>query len=270
MSLSAPEVSVVITTKNRPALLPRAVHSVLAQTFGDLELIVVDDGSDLPVTLAGDDPRARVIRNGSSVGLSEARNTGFRAARGCFFCMLDDDDWYLPDKIERQLAFLREHPEIDLVFSRVVVRDAAGEERRYLLPEHQHTPEINLMAFNVIHPASVLFRRQVFERIPFEPRIRKYEDTLFFNLVCFHFRTAYLPLDVAVWMQDGRPDQLTRVFFERNFVNFRIVCHGLERILEEHPEARRKYYSRLAFQAARCGRAGAVFSALTRAFAGSG
>jgi hypothetical protein len=55
-------------------------------------------------------------------------------------------------------------------------------------------------------------------------------------------------------MQDGRPDQLTRVIYDRNFINFRLVCEGLHDILSRFPAARRKYYARLAFQALRCGR----------------
>jgi glycosyltransferase involved in cell wall biosynthesis len=266
MAETTPLISVVITTKNRIMLLPRSVRSVLEQTWPALELIVVDDGSDVPATLGTDDPRARIIRHSVSRGLCEARNTGFRAATGGLFCMLDDDDWYLPDKLERQLNYLREHPEIDLVFSRVIVRDAAGKDRYYLPADHVHTPEINLCAFNVIHPSSVLFRREVFDKVQFEPRIVKYEDTLFFNRVCFAFRTAWLPIDVAVWMQDGRPDQLSRVFYTRNFKNFRIVCEGLDDILLSCPAALRQYYSRLAFQAARCGRIGASVKAAATAY----
>ena len=128
-----------------------------------------------------------------------------------------------------------------------------------------HTPEINLLAFNVIHPSSVLMRRAVFDRIQFEPTIRKYEDTLFLKRVCLSFATAYLPMDAAVWMQDGRPDQLTRRFFDRNYLNFKIVCEGLSDILARHTAARRLYYRRLAYQALRCGRIAGLIQALSRA-----
>lgn len=261
-----PLVSVVITTKNRIDLLPRSVRSVLEQTWPALELIVVDDGSEIPAVLPGNDPRARLVRHDVSKGLCEARNLGFRLARGQFFCMLDDDDWYLPDKLENQVHYLMENPGIDLVFSRVRVRDAAGVERYYLSADHVHTPRINLMAYNVIHPSSALFRREVFDKVQFEPRIGKYEDTLFFNRLCYTVSTAFLSADVSVWMQDGRPDQLTRVLYDRNFVAFRLVCEGLRDILRTCPSARRKYYGRLAFQAMRCGRVFAAIQAAGNAF----
>lgn len=260
-----PLISVVITTKNRHNLLPRSIRSVLDQTWRSLELIVVDDGSDVPAVIPTDDPRVRLIRHETSQGLCNSRNDGFRSAKGDFFCMLDDDDWYLPTKLEQQLKYLQEHPEIDLVFSRVIVRDAEGHDRYFLPENHVHSPEINLDAYNVIHPSSVLFRRKVFDAVQFEPRIKKYEDTLFFNRICFTFATAFLSIDVAVWMQDGRPDQLTRVFYDRNYAAFRIVCEQLDDILRQHPAARRRYYGRLAFQAARCGRLGGFLSAATRA-----
>ncbi len=247
-------VSVVITTKNRASLLPRAVRSVLDQTYPHLELIVVDDGSDVPVVLPDGDPRARLIRNEVSKGVSESRNAGFRASRGQLLCMLDDDDWYLSGKLEQQANYLREHAEVDLVFSRVCIEDETGARREFLPVDHVHSPEINLFAFNVIHPSSALFRRKVFDRVQFDPRLRKYEDMLFFNRVCFTFQTAFLSADVAIWMQDGRPDQLSRVDYAKNLSNFRIVCQELGDVLKSNPAARRRYFGRLAVQAVRCRR----------------
>lgn len=258
-------VSVVITTKNRQHLLPRAIESVLTQSDPDVEVIVVDDGSDQPATYNGESEKLTIIRNEQSVGVSAARNIGFRAAKGDYFALLDDDDFYFPDKIKRQREYLESHPDIALVFSRVVVQDAAGNRRCYLAENHVHTTEINLEAFNVIHPASVLFRRFVFDHIQFDHALKKYEDTLFFNQVCLEFQTAYLPMDAAVWMQDGRPDQLTRVFYKRNYDNFRIVCSRLAGYLTTRPRSRRRYYGRLAIQALRCGYLGATAHSLLRA-----
>jgi glycosyltransferase involved in cell wall biosynthesis len=255
-------ISTVITTKNRHHLVSRAIESVLAQDYPAIEVIVVDDGSDSPVRLAVKDPRVRLIRNERSVGLSAARNIGFRAAGGEYLSMLDDDDYYLPGKLSTQAAFLNERREVDLVFSRVVVKNGTGEERCYLGKDHVHSPLINALAFNLIHPSSVLFRRRVFEQIQFDEHLVKYEDTLFFNRVCFTFHTAYLPGDVSVWMQDGRPDQLTRVFFRRNYRNFSLVCEGLKDILNANPDLKRRYCGRVAYQALRCLRFDGMISAL--------
>lgn len=257
-------ISVVITTKNRPNLLPRSIDSVLAQTHKDLEVIIVDDGSEIPADYRGTDCRVRLIRNEKSVGPSLARNIGLRAARGDFFAILDDDDFYFPDKLERQLTFLNENPDIALVFSRVVVQDARGNRSYYLPENHVHSREVNLRSFNLIHTAAVLFRRSVFDSIQFENTLQKYVDMLFFNQVCVAFQTAYLSMDAAVWMQDGRPDQLTRVIFKRNFDNFRIVCEKLAGEIDQSRDLRRLYYGRLAWQAARCGYLIEAFKRLAR------
>jgi glycosyltransferase involved in cell wall biosynthesis len=89
--MTAPAVSVIVPTRDRPALLPTAVESVLEQSLGDVEVIVVDDGSREPARLPAD-PRLRVVRFPSSRGLAAALNAGAREARGRWLGHVDDDD----------------------------------------------------------------------------------------------------------------------------------------------------------------------------------
>jgi glycosyltransferase involved in cell wall biosynthesis len=102
-----PKVSIILPTYNRADTILRAIRSVLAQTFADWELIVVDDGSedDTPAILAGLDPRITVIRQ-ENRGFTEARNTALRAARGAYCAFLDSDDEFLPHHLELCTAFL--------------------------------------------------------------------------------------------------------------------------------------------------------------------
>jgi glycosyltransferase involved in cell wall biosynthesis len=100
-------ITVVIPTRGRADLVVRAVQSALSQTYTDMEVIVVVDGPDLATSealevLAG--PRLRVIALTENVGGSEARNIGVRAARGSWIALLDDDDQWLPEKLERQMV----------------------------------------------------------------------------------------------------------------------------------------------------------------------
>ena len=106
-------VSVVIPTYNRAETLPRAIDSALAQTMGDLEVIVVDDGStdDTDSVLADyedRDPRVRPVVHDTNRGANAARNTGIERARGEYVAFLDSDDEWHPAKLERQLAALEE------------------------------------------------------------------------------------------------------------------------------------------------------------------
>jgi glycosyltransferase involved in cell wall biosynthesis len=100
-------VSVVMPTRNRAVLLPRAIDSVFAQTHRALELIVVNDAStdDTRAVLARyDDPRLRVIHRDANSGAAAARNAAIAVARGELIAFLDDDDFWLVQKLEKQVA----------------------------------------------------------------------------------------------------------------------------------------------------------------------
>jgi glycosyltransferase involved in cell wall biosynthesis/SAM-dependent methyltransferase len=112
------KVSIIIPTYNRNHFLCEAINSVLNQTFKDYEIIVVDDGST-------DNTREVLERYGSRIqyiyqknsGRAQARNAGIRMAKAEYIAFLDDDDIWLPNKLEKQIAFLDAHPDIGLVHS---------------------------------------------------------------------------------------------------------------------------------------------------------
>ena len=116
-----PKVSAIITTYNRAALLSRAVQSVLAQTYEDFELIIVDDCStdDTPdVMRTFVDSRIRVVRHADNMGQSAAINTGIRLARGEYIAFLDDDDEWVETKLSRQVRALdASDPRVGLVYT---------------------------------------------------------------------------------------------------------------------------------------------------------
>ena len=128
--MSAPAVSVVIPTFDRAELVLRAIESVLAQTYRDFEVVVVDDGStdDTRHVLDALGPPVRVVRHEVNRGRSAARNTGIRAARGRFIGFLDADDIWLPEKLERQVPLLEAGA--DVVHSLVYVAAEDGTIQR--------------------------------------------------------------------------------------------------------------------------------------------
>jgi len=110
-SLQLPLVSAVIPTRNRPELVCRAVRSVLQQTYAQIEAVVVIDGPDAATVDALEallDARVRIVALQENVGGSEARNVGVRHASGEWIALLDDDDEWLPEKIERQIKAIAE------------------------------------------------------------------------------------------------------------------------------------------------------------------
>jgi glycosyltransferase involved in cell wall biosynthesis len=111
-------ISVVIPTYNRPDLLQQTLESVLAQTYKDLQIIVVDDGSTAETGELLDkfSPRVQSIRLGRS-GISTARNTGIDAAQGEFIAFVDHDDLWEPHKIEKHVEFASAHPELAMTYT---------------------------------------------------------------------------------------------------------------------------------------------------------
>lgn len=165
-----PLVSVMIPTHNRAGLVTRAIDSALAQSYAEVEVIVIDDGSTdtTRAVLAGYGDRIRVIAQSNS-GLAGARNAGLRAARGELLNFLDDDDMLLPEKLARQVAYLAEHPEVDLVlcgWQDISAEDGhvLAEFREIAVDEMLKT---NLLAGNEgLLPAHVaLVRRRVVEQV---------------------------------------------------------------------------------------------------------
>src|SRR5579862_1754185 len=126
-------VSVVIPTLDRPKLLLRAIHSVLKQTYREIEVIVVIDRKNEEIESAVqsvNDPRVRLFTNPSRVTASGARNVGADQAKGEWIAFLDDDDEWLPSKLERQIAFASGRmPALISCLSRVVTPIAS-----YVLP----------------------------------------------------------------------------------------------------------------------------------------
>jgi glycosyltransferase involved in cell wall biosynthesis len=118
--MNVPRVSVVMSVFNGQPFLGQAVESILNQTFTDLEFIVIDDGStdDTWETLARyaeQDQRLVLLRNQPNIGVVRSLNRGLEAARGEFVVRQDADDVSLPQRIEKQVAFLDAHPEVGVV-----------------------------------------------------------------------------------------------------------------------------------------------------------
>jgi len=111
-----PMVSVIICTYNRPESLGRALDSVLGQGLSDVELIVVDDGSDPPAVVPSHcADKVRLIRTDHR-GVGAARAGGLDAARGRFVAYCDDDDEWKPDHLGTLLDYLINHPDVTLVY----------------------------------------------------------------------------------------------------------------------------------------------------------
>ena len=181
-------VSVVIPTRGRPTTLQRAVKSVLNQTLRQLEVIVVVDGEDSE-SVAGleslSDARLCILTLPESVGGAEARNIGLRKAHADWIAFLDDDDEWLPNKLERQLACARSAPAtFPVVCSAYIGRSSAGDApfgRRAPIPnepisDYMFSRKGFSYGENAIATSVLFVPRQLMLSVPFNPELRRHQD----------------------------------------------------------------------------------------------
>lgn len=157
-----PDVDVVIATHNRPELLKVALDAVHQQTYdGAITTVVVFDRSEPDLGLESADPRRRVVvtTNTRSPGLAGARNSGILASHGELVAFCDDDDAWLPDKLERQVEQLGEHGPAVCVTGIIV---EYGDHRQVRVPTAAEM-SVEVLARNrtmAAHPSSVVVRRE--------------------------------------------------------------------------------------------------------------
>lgn len=164
-----PLVSVVIATYNRQKYIARAIESVGAQTYANMEIIVVNDAStdntaEVLAALAAQYPRLTVITNERNLKLVASLNKGIAASQGKYIGRLDDEDfWCDTQKIQKQVEFLQQHPDHVLVGGGAIKIDENGKEvSRYLLPQNDQDIRKVLLAYNPFVHVSVLFYKDIF------------------------------------------------------------------------------------------------------------
>jgi glycosyltransferase involved in cell wall biosynthesis len=115
--LNTPLVSVIMSVKNETLWLEQAVTDILSQSYSNLELLIIDDGSDIPVEESlscSKHAQITIYRNPTSIGQAASRNFAFDKAKGVFIAIADADDRYHPKRIEKQVSFLQANPHIHL------------------------------------------------------------------------------------------------------------------------------------------------------------
>jgi glycosyltransferase involved in cell wall biosynthesis len=206
-----PMVSAIIPTRNRSKLLERAIQTALNQTFRDLEVVVVIDGPD-PDTEASlkkiGDTRLRVIALSRHVGGSDARNAGVQAARGHWVALLDDDDEWLPEKIERQLAIMaKSRFQNPIASSRLIARSRCSKviwpfkEPSAPISEYILTRSSWAYGDGMIQTSTILTSRSLLLQVPFRSGLRKHQDLDWVLRAVQHSGVGieFVHMPLAVW-----------------------------------------------------------------------
>jgi len=164
--------SIVLPAYNGREWIAKAIRSVLAQSFSDFELLIINDGStddteDVALRFAKEDNRIRYIRNERNLGIQRTRNISLEEARGEYIAEIDqDDEWVDKDKIKKQLDFLKTHPDYVLVGTGAIMIDSRGKEiARYLMPETDQEIRKKLLRKNCFIHSSVMYRKNLVKDI---------------------------------------------------------------------------------------------------------
>ncbi len=205
-------VSVIIPTFNRARVLEKAIDSVLSQGHDNLELIVVDDGSTdtTPDLLAAYGRKITWICQ-KNQGVSAARNTGIRASSGALIAFLDSDDYWLPDKLAVQTAFLKARPDAyicqtDEIWIRNGVR--VNPKKKHAKPSGDIFQRS--LSLCLVSPSAVMLRRNLFDEVGFFdevlPACEDYD--LWLRIGCRY--PVHLIDQPLIVKTGGHPDQLSR------------------------------------------------------------
>jgi glycosyltransferase involved in cell wall biosynthesis len=194
-------VSVIIPTYNRADMITESIQSVLNQTYTEFELLVVDDGSTdntKQVVESIKDERIRNIVMPENGGAGAARNEGIRQAKYDYIAFQDSDDFWLPEKLEKQMKLLAQHPEAGIVYCAYECHKPNGDvcivpDREIPMNEKSGYIYEHMLYRNTIGAPVVLVRRECLERTGlFDERLSALEDWELFLRIAKEYEIAYL------------------------------------------------------------------------------
>ncbi|WP_020168165.1 MULTISPECIES: glycosyltransferase [Methylotenera] len=245
MNNASKMISVIIVTRDRLELLNRAMQSILSQQYELLEIIIIDNQSLTPLTLKISIPEnveIKIHRTNQFLSASATRNCGIELSKGEYVSFLDDDDYYLQDKLSILKNAFEQSKDIDMVYGNTRMIGLNGTS----LGVCRGPAEIaSVMLNRYIHLNAVLIKRSVLTEIKFDLNMTTYEDVdLMFRIVSKH-KCVHVDQDVAVWNRDNRKDQLTSRNWTRSEKNWLILCRKFSRLIESNSAVANLYYKKM-------------------------
>ncbi|WP_172982781.1 glycosyltransferase family 2 protein [Roseovarius bejariae] len=199
-----PLVSVIIPSYNHAQYIEYAIESVLAQTYPNIELIIVDDGSSdnshEVIRKYEEHPQIRIILNKKNKGQSAVINQALAASSGKYIAILPSDDWFLPEKIALQVAKMEAcDQEVGVVYAAGArYFEDTEETANVYLPVHTGWIARNLIEWgNFIYPVTPLYRRDVFDKVRPSEQFKAEGEAIHLR-IAIHFRYEYVDAVVAI------------------------------------------------------------------------
>lgn len=232
------KISVIIPTYNRADVLERAVQSVLRQTYTNLEIIIVDDGStddteQLIVQMK--DERIRYIKQGANSGVAMARNTGVMHATAELIAFQDSDDYWYANKLEKQMEYWKMHPEWGMVYSAYRMCRANGQKLKVPAEGLWGALEGNIFSTilvnNTVGAPTMLLRKECFQKIGgFDTELECIEDWDFTLRFAEQYTIGYVQeMLVDAHQSLGGVSSRTAEFFD---VRCRMIARYKQELIE--------------------------------------
>jgi len=246
MAARLPTVSVCIPTYNRCTLLREALESVLGQTFGDFEALIVDNASedDTPAVMSKyRDPRIRYVRNATNIGHRANWNLCLKLARGKYIAILPDDDAMLAENLARKVAVLEAQPRMGLVHSKYHLIDGEGRITRERTnwghgPERQgdiveSREHILTAPYNVVNVSAAVFRRECYTKLGgFTDKMRYSFDWEYFMRIAVYWEVYFLDEALIQWRIHG--GSITHVSVSQEITKLREDLAAKQSVCSEH------------------------------------
>lgn len=191
-------ISVIIPTYNRAHLIEKSIESILCQTYKDIEIIIVDDGSTdntAEVIKKLDSEKIKYISLEKNHGACFARNIGIKNASGQYIAFQDSDDIWHKNKLEKQLDFLKKY-NYDFIFCGMTRIMLENPDKKYYFPNNDFDSSKNcfeqLLYINSVGTQTILCKKECFSKIMFDPNLKRFQDWDLALQAARYFKIGYL------------------------------------------------------------------------------
>jgi glycosyltransferase involved in cell wall biosynthesis len=200
--------SIVTPTYNRAKYIEESVNSVLAQTYTNWELVIIDDASTdntQEILQKYTDERIRVYKNEKNLERSESRNKGIELSKGTYVCFLDSDDYYLPNHLQLmyEIIALQGEP-VALIHSNIIIEDKVKNENKELSYDYRGCRNfVEAVLKKHVQPNALVIHKTIFNSFRFDKRLNINEDVYLIAQIASQFPIIHLNKATVAWVIHG-------------------------------------------------------------------
>jgi len=218
---------------NAEAYLREAIDSILAQTYRNIEFVIVNDGStdrSEAIIRSYTDPRIKYVINEQNLGIVKTRNRALEASTGIYVAIMDSDDVMLPDKIDRQVAFMESHPEYSMCATWFTRIDKNGKViNHFRRPTSDTESLVHLTIENFFCHSTVMFRGDLARKLRYDDEYNIVEDYELYYRLSKLGRISCLPYNTTQYRVHGE-----NISTRKRDAMFKVIVSLNKRILQDN------------------------------------